>query len=172
MLKKFAIIFEYITMLYKSNIELQKSSNSIFRIIKTERDENGNNIINVQVINKATIFRCNVKEIVAQDKILECFSKNDVRIITYLSTEELFRPKNKIVGLEYNEESGRTIVKIQVDGADQVSVLTADQIAINKDLIKNLSQEDAHRAGYLMAIEETILEKKAIERRNSHNIDK
>lgn len=164
MLKKFSSLIEYITWLYKHNMELQKSAGAIFRIIKTEKDKNGENFVEVQVINKSTVFKCGAKEIAAQNQLLECFSKNDIRVITYLATEELLTPKNKIVGLEYNDETERTVFKIKSNGSEHLSLLTADKISRNDALLKNLSQEDAHKVGYLMAVEQMILEKKAIEK--------
>lgn len=163
MLKKVSSLIEYIAWLYKHNIELQKATSSIFRIIKSEKDKNGEYVVDVQVINKSSIFRCGVNEIAAQDQLLECFSKSDVRLITYLATKNLLKPKSHIVGFEYNAQTERTVLQIKENGSDQLKKLTADKISGDLDLLKNLSQEDAHRAGFLTAIEQMILEKKAIE---------
>ena len=167
MLKKFSKLMEYVTYLYKQNIKLQ--ANSIFRVIKVQKDTNGENILDIQVINKSTIFKCTAKEIVAQDQLLECFSKSNIRAITYLATQELLKPKNKIIGYEYNIEIDKTLLKIVHNGSDKLIKITADKIANNSELLKDFNQEDAHKAGYLMAIEQMILEKKAIEKHKMEN---
>jgi len=164
MLKKVSSIIEYIAWLYKQNIEMQKATGSIFRIVNTEIDKSGVPVLDVQVINKSTIFRCSAKEIAAQDQLLECFSKSDVRAITYLATKELLKPKNKIVSFEYNANSEQTILRVKNIESDEVKSITVDKILANSDYLNNFSQEDAHRAGYLMAAEQMILEKKAIEK--------
>jgi len=164
MLKKISTLIEYVAWLYKYNLELQRSTGNIFRIIKTEKNKNNEHVVDIQVINKSSVFRCSVNEIAAQDQLLECFSKSDVRLITYLATEALLKPKNKIVGFEYNSQAEKTILQIQKNGSDQLTKLTADKISADPKLLKNFSQEDAHRAGYLMAIDQILLERKAIEK--------
>jgi hypothetical protein len=164
MLKKISTLIEYIAWLYNQNIELQKSTGSIFRIINAEKNKHGEHIIEVQVINKSTVFKCGANEIAAQDQLLECFSKSDVRMITYLATEDLLKPKKKIIGFEYDGQTEKTFLKIRHHGSDQLLKITADKISNNPELLNELSQEDAHKAGYLTATEQMILEKKAIER--------
>ncbi len=161
MLKRVSTLIEYISYLYKYNLELQKTTKSIFRVIKKER-KNGKNVIDVQVINKASVFRCRVDEIIGHDQLLECFSKSDIKLITYLATEDLFQPRNKIVGFEYKECFERTVLRVKTKD-NQYDNFTPDQISSNPELLNGLSQEDAHRAGYLLAIEQMILEKKSME---------
>jgi hypothetical protein len=55
-------------------------------------------------------------------------------------------------------------LKIKHHGSNELKKLTADKISTNSEFLKELSQEDAHKAGYLMAVEQMILEKKAIEK--------
>jgi len=165
--KKFSALIEYISWLYKHTHELQKINNNIFRIINSEKI-NDEFIIEIQVINKSTIFKCSAKEIATQDQLLECFSKSDVRIITYLATKELLQPKNKIIGFEYDEQTKKTLLKIKSNGSNELTKILADQISTDSQLLKELSQEDAHKTGYLLAIEQMILEKNAIEKSRQH----
>lgn len=166
MLKKISTLIEYVGWLYKQNAQLQQASGCIFRIVKNEKNTRGEHILHIQVINKSTIFQCLAKEVAANDQLLECFSKSDVRIITYLATEDLFLPKNKILAHEYNDELQRTVLTIGVHGKNESMQITADKVSLNNDMLKTLSREDAHRAGYLMALEQMELERKAIEKLN------
>lgn len=159
MRQKILTLVNYIVWLYKKNITSQKSNENIFRVIKTRKNKNGENIIDVQVINKSSIFNSSAKEIASQDMLLECFSKNDIRLITYLATEDLLKPKTKIIGFECNTYPERTLLHIKKTGSDQLTKLTVDKLSANPELLKDLDQEDAHRAGYLTAIEQMILEK-------------
>ena len=95
MFKKMSSLINYILWLYKQNQESQKNENSIFRIVNINKDETGDNVVTVQVINKSTIFKCGIEEIVSNDLLLECFSKKDIRTLTYIATEEVLKPKNK-----------------------------------------------------------------------------
>lgn len=169
MFKKMSSIIEYVSWLYKINSQQQQMLGNVFRVIKTEKNKFGEHILDIQVINKATIFRCTAKEIAARDSLLECFSKQDIRIITYLATEDLFLPKKKIVSQEFDNELQKTIFKIQSSGTSELARMTADKIALNKNIIKDLSQEDAHKTGYHFAVEQLLLERAAIEKMKKLN---
>lgn len=166
MFKKMSSIVEYVSWLYKINSENQQMLGNVFRIVNTENNKFGEHILDIQVINKATIFRCTAKEIAARDSLLECFSKQDIRVITYLATKDLFVPKTKIVSEEYDSDLQRTIFNIKSSNSDELTQLTVDKIALNKNILKDMSQEDAHKAGYHFAIEQLLLEKAAIENMN------
>ncbi|TAK74961.1 MAG: hypothetical protein EPO11_06245 [Gammaproteobacteria bacterium] len=158
MFKKISSLIEYIGWLYKTQNELQKyNQGSIFRISKIRKNKNNEVVLHIKVINKLDVFLRKPSEIVANDYLLEGFSKKDIRMITYLATQELHKPTHKITSHHHDDELDKIAFTLtKKDG--KTYNMTADQVSQDKELINKLSQQDAHRIGYQLAIEQMILE--------------
>ncbi|HVY52975.1 MAG TPA: hypothetical protein VHA13_00460 [Gammaproteobacteria bacterium] len=110
-----------------------------------------------QEIGKTAILERAPNEIVANDRLLEGFSKQEIRQILYLAYEQEKQPKYKIAVQEFCEKINRILFKLKRRGSDEVIINTADLITLDKRLINDLSQEDAccigFAAGYELSFE-------------------
>ncbi len=153
MIKQIKSFFDYIGWLYEKNHEFENSKSNIFRLINVKDKLNGEYELEVQVVNKTAVFHCGAAELAGQDKLLNGFSKSDIRAIIYFASLELAFPKNSIVAHKYNSESKKAFLSLKRKGLDQVLDVSLDEISANSETVKNLSQRDAYIAGYLSAIE-------------------
>ena len=66
---------------------------------------------------------------------------------------ELAYPKNLIVAHGFDNESNKTFLSLKRKGLNQILDVSIDDISVNSDTVKDLSQRDAYIAGYLAAFE-------------------
>ncbi|HSW68874.1 MAG TPA: hypothetical protein VLI69_01780, partial [Gammaproteobacteria bacterium] len=97
---------------------------------------------------KSTIIECTPEEIVTNDHMLEGFSKKDIRAITYFACEEIKKPKYKIIAQEFSGDLNTLLFKLKKCDGDEVILMTAGQIVLDRELINNLSVEDVRSISY------------------------
>jgi hypothetical protein len=163
---KKSIIEEYLGWILKKYHELHqyKQNQEAYRIVEISKDKAGSHTLRVQLSGKSTFFTCTPQEVVTNDELLEGFSKTDIRTITYLATQQLKKPKYKIMIQEFYENLNKMIFKLSRHGVGEPIEKTADQISLDSDLINKLSPEDAHLVGYTTAAEQITKEKNDMER--------
>jgi hypothetical protein len=162
-------LIEYFGWLLKKYHELQQQiqKQDAFRIVEIKHNKTNECIIKVQIIGKATIFDCTPQEIAANDQLIEGFSKKDIRTITYFATQEIKKPKYKILLQEFREGLGKIIFKLGMRGSAEPVEKTAEQITLDKEFLNKLTQEDAHLVGYTTATEQMLREKEEREKLKS-----
>ncbi len=150
----FASMLEYATWIINKYTELQKhQENNIFRIANIKKDTSDKTILTVRVIGKSTVFKCTPRKIAADTSLLEGFSKVDARTIIYLACEELKQPDYIISTQELDMESNHTIFKLKKRGESKLLSKSAKEIAIDNNLINNMSKEDICSISYLAGYE-------------------
>lgn len=151
--KKISIL-GYITWLLKKYNELKQSQeNNIYRIIEINQYPSGQAKIIAQVVGKSSIIECSPQEIVATDRLLEGFSKKDVRTITYLACDEIKKPRYKIIMQDFCEKFNNVIFKLKEAKSEKFIIKTASQIVMDKNLLENMSQADINSVSYVAGYE-------------------
>lgn len=149
---------EYFGRILKQYRELQHASSqhNAYRIIEiNESKKSGRVELIVQVVGKSCVFKAKPEKIAADDKLLENFSKQDVRTITYFATQEIQKPKYKILVKEFCSAFNKMIFSVKKHDSEKVTQITAEELSQNKDLLNELSPEEAHLIGYTVANEKT-----------------
>ncbi len=154
-LKKFLTIFEYTAWFIRQYSEQQAQQN-IYRIVEIKQSTSGQYKLIVQIIGKSTIIECTPEEIVTNDHMLEGFSKKDIRAITYFACEEIKKPKYKIITQEFSGDLNTLLFKLKKCDGDEVMLMTAGQIVLDRELINNLSVEDVRSISYAAGHEQSI----------------
>lgn len=157
---KSSSLLEYFNWVLKKYQELQQHTHQsdAFRIAEVKHNKADECIIKIQLIGKSTIFECTPNEIVANDQILEGFSKKDIRTLTYFATQEIKKPKHKILVQEFCETLNKIKFKLGMRDSKKPIEKTAEQISLDKELLNNLNAADAHLIGYTTAIEQMVRE--------------
>jgi len=156
---KISLILGYTAWFFKKYSDQQQFQQTIYRIIEVKQLSSGQYKLIIQVIGKSTVIECTPQEIVTNDQMLEGFSKKDVRAITYFACERASKPKYKIVMQEFCEIFDKIIFKLKKHNSDEVILKTADQISLDKNLMNNLSQEEACSISYVAGYELSFAEK-------------
>ena len=153
----------YVTLAIKKYHELMDNTNraDAYRVVDIKFDVLNQCKVLVQLVGKSRIITFNPRELAACDELLEKFSKKDIRTIIYLATQEILKPKQKIIIQEFCEDTGQWIFKLKNSSHKNIKK-TASDISLNKTLLNELSQEDAHVVGYMSATESILREKKTI----------
>lgn len=159
MIKRFNNLIDYILFLYKQN--RQNAPTNILRVVNCQTKPGNKYILEVQVINKASIFKCKASVIAGDDKLLECFSKRDVRMITFLASKELLEPNYKISSIQFNNDENETIFHLKNITTNEIKKMKISDLSANK-ILSELGQEDAYKLGYTSATEEFIKEQSLI----------
>lgn len=165
------IVFQNYLKLILANYQIVKhqSLQDAYRIVE-KFERNGKVFLKIQVVLKNIIFELTPEEIVADDKLLEHFSRKDVRTISYYACEEIKKPKTKIVFQEFCEKLNRMIFGIRKNSENTTTTKTANEISADPEILKDMSQEDAHTIGYITATELMLKEKEQIEKlKNKEN---
>lgn len=149
--KKHNSMAEYVLWLIKQYHEVKQSySANAYRVVDIETDKTGKLAVIVQVCGKHITFKLTPQEILADDNMLEGFSKKDIRAITYLAFNDK-KPKAKIVLQEFCEKLNRVVFGIKSPGKEQILKKTAGEISLDKNLLKDLSAEEARMIGHMTA---------------------
>lgn len=135
---------------------------AIYRIVDIKKNQKQETILSVQVIGKAVVFHYSPVDIVRDDRLLESFSKQDVRTITWFAQQELTAPKFAVT--TQMTDGDQTIFRLQKTGETKYVEKNAQQISLDPDVVKSLSAEDAHLIGYVSASEKTLTEMLALTR--------
>lgn len=129
--KKTLPIFQYAAWLLKKYNKLkQDQEHNIYRIVEIKQPSLGEFKLIVQVIGKSTIIECNPKEILINDRMLEGFSKKDIRTIAYFACEQNKKPKYKIIMQDFCEKVNRMVFKLKEIKSNLLLIKTADQIVM------------------------------------------
>src|SRR5579883_3442379 len=156
---KISAIVDYISFLVKKYGEIQHvQMKNTFRVASIKTTATGTKII-FQVIGKSTFMECTPAEILSNDAFIERFSKKDIQKITYahaqdenLKTTQQPATDLKLVRQEYNMANGKTSFVLR-DKDGNTSEKTATEIALDKKIIKKLSQQEALNIGYVAGYE-------------------
>lgn len=139
----------------KTYIELraQQSEKITHRILGDSKNQNGEYILTIQVIGKAVTFKASPKEILADDQLLESFSKKDIRLLTYLACENIKEPVHEILEQKFVRAMNKFFFKIKHGKTGEEIEKSAEEISTDLNLIKSLTPEDAHKVGFVTANE-------------------
>ncbi len=166
MTKRHRSIVAYFTRLLRQFRKVQQKRD-IFRIVDMEQGRGGKYKLVVQIVGKNITYKITPEEILADDKMLEGFSRQDVRNLTYLACQikaEPNAPKSRILVQEFCDNYNRMMFSISRPDDEAVVMKSASEISLDKDLLAELSQEDAHMVGYTTATEQMLEEQKLKER--------
>ncbi len=97
---KLASVSTYFIELLKQYKKTQQATNA-YRIVEIKEKSNGSCELVIQIIGKNVTFKSKPEKIAADDNMLENFSRQDVRTITYFATQEIKKTKYKILIHEF-----------------------------------------------------------------------
>lgn len=135
------------------------SYSPIYRVASIEQDKSGEYSVTIQMIGKAVAYTIKPEELLADDKMVDLFSPRDIRNLTYLGYLGMNAPKYKILAQQLSENCDHTLFAIHKKGDKKHSVVTAKEISSNEEILKNLSQKEAHMIGYAAATEQLMSER-------------
>ena len=133
-----------------------------YRVTEIFQDDEGDYMVQVQIISKSLAFKARPEELLAKDDIVDQFSPRDVRTLTYLGYLGINSPKFKILAKRLSENNDKLIFALKKKGDKKLIIKTADEIVKEKEILDNLKAEDAHLVGYTFATENVLKEKKDI----------
>lgn len=156
-------ISEYVGWLFKQYQQAQQELKSdAYRIVDHNTDKDGQHHLTIQIVGKSVTFKSTPQKILADDDLVEHFSRKDIRTITYLACQDLEKPKHRIILQEFCQKLNRLVFGVKNPKKDEVLRKMPSEISQDKELLKTLSQEDAHLVGYATATEQMNAEKEAI----------
>lgn len=156
---KISSMFEYTAWFLKKYNDQRQIQQNIYRVVEVRQSSSGQYKLAIQVIGKSTVVECTPREIVANDRMLEGFSKKDIRAITYFACEQSQKPMYKIIMQEFCDTLNKIFFKLKKRDSNEIISKTAGQISLEKNLINNLSQEDMCSISYAAGYEQSSLEK-------------
>ena len=161
---------DYIGWLFRKLQELNKAQEAAvtYRLINVE-EIGSKQKLTIQVVGTAQTFSIAPKKILSNDAMVEHFSSKDIRTITYYATKALTQPKNKIVIKRFCERLNQIVFGVKHIDEEQINEKTATEISLDKELLNNLTAEEAHMVGYSSAYhlpDEKEILKKLRERKN------
>lgn len=134
------------------------------RLIEATKDTEGKYHLSIQLIGKSAIFKSTPEEILADNNLVKQFSSTDIRAITYYACQTLNNPKNKIISKHFSDELNTMVFEVKNYEQNTTSKKTAAQISLDKQIVTQLSPEDAHMIGYIASQDTHSLEKDAIQK--------
>ncbi len=161
--KKISSVFEFAIWFLKRYHNQHQIQDSIYRIVEVKQSTNGQYKLVVQIIGKSTVVQYAPEEIAVSDRMLEGFSKRDIRTITYFACEQNKKPRYKIIMQEFCDTLNKILFRLKKRDSDETILKTAGQISLDKNLITNLSQEDVCSISYIAGYEQSTHEKCANE---------
>lgn len=132
----------------------------IYRVANIEQDKVGDYCVTIQMIGKAVAYTVKPEELLADDKMVDLFSPRDIRNLTYLGYLGMNSPKYKILAQQLSENCDHTLFALHKKGDKKHSVVTAKEISSNEEILKSLTQKEAHMVGYAAATEQISEEKR------------
>jgi hypothetical protein len=153
---------DYIKLMVEAYAELraQQAGQITHRVVEYNKNENGQYQITVQITGKSLIFKTSPQEIMADDGLLESFSRKDIRLLTYLACEDIKEPKHEVLSQKFIRNMNQFFFKLKHGKTGEEMEKSAKEISADPALIKALSPEDAHKIGYVTANEQIKEEKK------------
>lgn len=126
----------------------------IYRLLEVFKDEQEEYTVHVQVINKSATFYIKPEEILANDKLVDCFSPRDVRTLTYLGYLGINSPKYTILAQRLADDN-KLVFALKKKGTKDILVKTAAEILQEQEIIAGLAAKDAKVVGYAAATSAT-----------------
>jgi len=136
-----------------------ESYTPIYRVASIDQDKSGEYSVVIQMIGKAVAYTIKPEELLADDKMVDLFSPRDIRNLTYLGYLGMNAPKYKILAQQLSENCDHTIFALHKKGDKKHSVVSAKEISSNEEILKSLSQKEAHMIGFAAATEQMTIEK-------------
>lgn len=156
-MKRILAVREYTRCLLKKyHHQVRNQANQIYRITEIKQTSSNQIHLVIQVIGKSVFITCAPQEILADDNMLEGFTKKDIRTITYLACEQSKRPKYKIIKQAFCDKFNKVLFRVKRLDNNETMEETANYIVRNKNLIYNFSQEDAHSISYTAGYEHSL----------------
>lgn len=145
-------LFEQLINWFKAYLKVYEKINppTIYRVVESSINDDKERVFTIQLIGTAQIFQCTALGVVKDDKLLEGFSKQDVRNISYYANQELLAPKYAITSQIM--DSQKTLFRLRYKNNSPIEK-TAQEISLDKDLVKLLKSDDALLIGYVSASE-------------------
>jgi len=173
MSKKIPQLSTYIGWLFKQYQQAKQEARQreAYKIVAKEANKSGVTRFTVQLSGKATTFKLTAQEIIADDSLMEGFSKQDIRTVTYYACQDLHKPKTKVVIQNFCEKLNKTVFGIKHFGEEDIKQMTASDISLDKELLRSLNQEEAHLVGYVSANDKIAEEKAMMEKLLSESAD-
>ncbi len=168
--KKISTLFVNTNWSFKKFSNPQQDPQNIYRIVDVNQSPTGQLTILIQIIGKSTVIACTPQEIIENDRMIEGFSKKDIRAITYYAFEHKNKPRYKIVMQEFCEAFNKILFKIKKQNSLEIISKTAGQISLDKTLLNNLSQEDACCISYTAGYEQASLEQPLLSKNRKQNL--
>ena len=140
------------------NLNKKEVYTPTYRVVEIFQDEEGDYMVQIQIINKSLAFKSKPEDILAKDNLVDQFSPRDVRTLTYLGYLGVNAPKYKILAKRLCEND-KLMFAIKKKGDDKVIIKTADQIMQEKEILESLNSQDAHDIGYTFASENVVDER-------------
>lgn len=131
-----------------------------YRVVSIEQDNTDHYYVIIQIIGKSTTFIAKPEELLLDNAIVDLFSPQDVRNLTYLGYLGINSPTYKILAQKLSTENDQTVFALLKKGETQHCTITAADISSNLEIIQGLNQQDAHKIGFIAGIEQAMLKKK------------
>jgi hypothetical protein len=146
-------ISNYIKWMIEAYAELraEQAGQVTHRIVEHNKDASGQHEITVQISGKNLVFKTSPQEIMADDRLLESFSKKDIRLLTYLACEDIKEPTHEVLGQKFIRNMNQFFFKLKHGKTGEEMEKSAEEISANPELIKQLSPQDAHKIGFVAA---------------------
>ncbi len=157
--KKMSLMVESVGWFLKRYHDQQQVQQNVYRLVEVKQSCLGQYKLVIQLIGKSAMIELTPHEIVANDRMLEGFSKKDIRDITYLACEQYKKPRYKIIMQEFCDKFNKILFKLKKRDSDEIILKTAGQISLDKNLIHSLSPEDICSVSYAAGYERSSLEK-------------
>lgn len=151
----------YLSWVLKKYHELHQelSKKEFYRLVQIiKRPLPESYLLEIQMIGTSKIFKLTPKEIIGDDRMLETFSKQDIRTITYLACEDLEKPKLRVVSHRFSDNFKKILFCLKKTGSDDTIEKSADEISNATSMINSFHPKDAHLIGYIYGVESVTME--------------
>jgi hypothetical protein len=165
-MKKISKYFLAIKKCFSSISLLTKESTNtpLYRVVSIEKNDDDTYSALVQKTNSMQAMKVKPEEILANDRLTDSFSQQDIRTLTYLGYLGINSPKYKILAKRLSKKESTLIYVIKEKGRRGILVKTAEEISTDNAFLEKLDQKDAHDVGYSSGAQGSTLEKQAMKR--------
>lgn len=153
-----SLLSNVLTFFQKYNQNKYINDSTYYRIVDVKTDTDNKSTLIVQLRNKNIVYKFSPKEVLADNALLDGFSKKDIRNITYLAYHPQ-KSKTKIITQEFSDKLNGMVFGIQRSGNKNILKKTAKEISFDKNLVSELTPEEALMVGYMLADESFSREK-------------
>lgn len=170
---KLSDITNYFASLMKQYHELQMKAQQqdVYRIVHIN-EKGGKCILDVQIVGKNIVFKASPEELAGDDKMMNCFSRQDVRTITFFACQEIKKPKYSLLLKEFCGKLNKMIFSLGSRDKAEKIYRTAEEISSDEELLNSLSQKEAHLVGFMTATEKAAQDQEEKQKLHDLNIPK